>query len=334
MGKIAKNGICSRMTALSMALCSMSFSVSATAENWNLSNAYGPDSIHAQGNVVFAETLSEKTNGEITVTVHAGGSLGYASADHFDAVSDGAVELADTPGNFLGGVDSFMLLSSLPFLATTVEDAQRLMALAKPEYEKTFAAAGQKLLYMSPWPASGIWAKTPVDTAADIAGVKIRTFDPNGTKTFKALGAAPIQLPWADVPPQLATGGISAVLTSAEGGVNQNFVEFTPYFTEINYALPLNFVHMNADIFDALSDEHKAAVLEAAEAASARNWAEVVDRTQKNYAKLTEAGGTVVTGMSDTLVAELAAAADVVLAEWLEKSGERGKAMVDAFQAE
>lgn len=305
----------------------------AAAESWNLANEYGATSIHAEGNVVFADAVNENTNGEITITVHPGGALGYKSADHFDAVSDGAVEIADTPGNFLGGIDPIMLLSSLPFLANTVDEARTLMDIAMPEYEKVFEANGQKILYASPWPASGLWAKMPIESSADLKDVKIRTYDPNGTKTLKAIGAAPIQLAWADVGPQLATGGISAVLTSAEGGVGQNFVEHTPFFTEINYAVPLNIVHINKSVFDSLSDEHQKAVMDAAQAASDRNWAEVVGRTQKNYDALTDAGGTVVTERSPEFLGQLGEAGDGVLAEWLDKTGERGAAIIADYRA-
>lgn len=318
---------------MSMAALAAALPGAVHAENWNLSNSFGADSIHVQGNEVFAKALARLTNDEITVTVHSGGSLGYDSEDHFTAVADGAIELADTPGNFIGGADPFFLVSSLPFLAQTVDDARRLLDIARPEYEKIFAENGQILLYASPWPASGIWAKGPVTSAADLEGVKIRTFDPNGTRTFSAIGAAPIQLPWGDVVPQLATGGISAVLTSAEGGVTQNFVEFTPYFTEINYAVPLNFVHMNKDLFDGLSAERRQAVMDAAREAADRNWAELVNRTELNYAALRQAGGTVVTELSEDFLSELGAAGQAALDEWLEKTGERGNAAVAAFMA-
>lgn len=315
----------------SAALAMSSVVVANAAENWNLSNAYAANSIHGEGNVVFAEALARNSGGEITVTLHPGGALGYASGDHFDAVADGAVEIADTPGNFLGGIDSFLLLSALPFLASTVDQARDLMEVAMPEYEKIFESNGQIVLYASPWPASGIWAKTPVKSASDLASVKIRTFDSSSTRAFQAIGASPIQLGWADVVPQLATGGISAVLTSAEGGVTQSFVEHTPYFTEINYALPLNFVHMNKEIYDGLTPEMQKAVMDAAAEASERNWKEVVARTQKNYDALGADGGTIITELSDTFLAELGTAGDGVLEEWLGKSGERGTAVIEAF---
>jgi TRAP-type transport system periplasmic protein len=308
-------------------------SLSLGAEKWNLANAYGAKTLHVEGNQVFAKALKEASGGEIEVTVHSGGSLGYKSVDHFDVVTDGAVEIADTPGGFLGGIDPLMTLSSLPFLVKTVEEAQILKELAFAEYAKVFEMNGQKLLYASPWPASGIWSKEPVTTAAKLKGLKIRTYDPGGTKTFKKIGAAPIQLAWGDVVPQLATGGISAVLTSAEGGVAQKFVEHTAYFTEINYALPLNFVHMNKAVFEKLSADKQKAVLTAAKTASDRNWAEVVGRTTRNYDLLKAGGGTVVTINTGGLLSDLSDAGKAVLDEWLVKTGDRGQKIIEAYNS-
>lgn len=303
------------------------------AEKWNLANAYGATTIHAEGNKVFADALAKSSGSKISVTVHPGGSLGYKSVDHFDAVGDGAVEIADTPGGFLGGIDPLMQLSSLPFLVKTVEEARVLMDVAFDEYAKVFDKNGQKLLYASPWPASGIWAKAPIKSAGDLKGLKIRTYDPGGTKTFANIGASPIQLAWGDVVPQLATGGIESVLTSAEGGVGQKFVEHTPYFTEINYALPLNFVHMNKDVFDGLSPDLQKAVQEAAANASSRNWKEVIGRTNRNYDKLKADGGTVVTDGTDGLLVDMSKAGSIILDDWLKKTGDRGKKIIDAFRA-
>ncbi len=310
-----------------------SLSFAEAQEKWDLANAYGATSIHGEGDMVFAKELAELTNGDIKVTVHPGGSLGYKSADHFDAVSDGAVQIADTPAGFMGGVDPIVLLSSLPFLVKSVDDAKVLLDVAFAEYEKFFDENGQKLLYASPWPASGIWSKSPVKEVANLKDLKIRTYDPGGTNTFKEIGAAPIQLAWADIVPQLATGGISSVLTSAEGGVSQKFVEHTPYFTEINYALPLNFVHMNKDVFEALSADQQAAVEKAAAKASARNWAEVVSRTKRNYDLVAKDGGTLILTGTDSLLDGLSNAGQVALNDWLKKTGPRGQAIIDAYKA-
>jgi TRAP-type transport system periplasmic protein len=304
----------------------------AAAETWDLANEYNATSIHAEGDVFFADQLEEKSGGAIEIVHHFGGALGYKSLDQFDAVGDGAIPIADTYVGPLGGIDPMFLLPSLPFLAKTADEARLLYEVAKPYYDEIFAASNQKLLYSSPWPPSGIWAKKPVASMADLANLKIRTYDANGTIALRAAGAAPIQLSWADVVPQLSTGGIDAVLTSAESGANAKFWEHLSHFTEINYAMPLNMLHINLDTFNGLSPELQQAVLEAAEATSARNWEAVLGRVEANYADMQQNGLTVVTDVPEDYLAALNEASREALDDWLAKTGDKGRAIIAEYE--
>jgi TRAP-type transport system periplasmic protein len=320
--------------ALVTALAALPLATPWATETWDLANEYNATSIHAEGDLFFAEQLAEKSGGAIEIVEHFGGALGYKSLDQFDAVGDGAIPLADTYVGPLGGIDPMFLLPSLPFLAKTAAEARMLYDIAKPYYDEIFAANNQKLLYSSPWPPSGIWAKKPVASIDELAGLKIRTYDANGTITLKAAGAAPIQLSWADVVPQLSTGGIDAVLTSAESGANAKFWEHLPYFTEINYAMPLNMLHINLDTFNGLSPELQQAVLDAAEATSERNWQAVLTRVAENYAEMEPNGVTVVTDVPEDYLAALNEAGREALDDWLAKTGEKGKAIIAAYEAQ
>ena len=303
------------------------------AETWDLANEYNATSIHAEGDVFFADRLKESSGGAIEIVHHFGGALGYKSLDQFDAVGDGAIPIADTYVGPLGGIDPMFLLPSLPFLAKTAEEAALLYEVAKPYYDEIFAANNQKLLYSSPWPPSGIWANKPVASLADLANLKIRTYDANGTITLKAAGAAPIQLSWADVVPQLSTGGIDAVLTSAESGANAKFWEHLSHFTEINYAMPLNMLHINLDVFEGLSPELQQAVLEAAEATSERNWEAVLKRVEANYADMEQNGMTLVPEVPEGFLGALNEAGREALDDWLAKTGDKGRAIIEAYTA-
>lgn len=310
----------------------VAFAASASAQiKWDMANEYNDTSIHAEGDKVFSSTLKKLTNGEIEITHHFGGSIGFKSKDQLDAVGDGALPIADTYVGPLGGIDPMFLLPSLPFLAKTTDQARKLLEVARPEYEKVFAANNQKLLYASPWPPSGIWAGKPVDSAGALAGLKIRTYDANGTITLKEAKAAPIQLSWADVVPQLSTGGIEAVLTSAEGGTNAKFWEHLSHFTEVNYAMPLNMVHINLDTWNDLSDAHKSAVLEAAKTAETHVWNLVTERVAGNYKDMKAAGMTVVTGVDPAFLDELNQAGSKARDEWLAKTGDKGKAILTTY---
>jgi len=308
--------------------------VNAADVTLNLSNEYSATSIHGVGDARFASLVAEMTGGSVEVVVHYGGALGYKSADHFDAVGEGALEIADTYGGALGGIDPLFLISSLPFFVTTVEEAELLYSVAEPEFKRVFEENDQILLYASPWPPSGIWAQDAMDSTAALAGLKIRTYDKNGTTALNELGAAAVRLSWADVVPSISTGAIDAVLTSAEGGVSGSFWEHFDTFTEIyNYAIPLNFVHISKDTFDGLSAEQQEAVLAAAAETRDLNWAAIPDRLATTYAELAENNVTVVTSNDDVYRDALQTAGDAALKDWLDSTGERGQALIDAFNA-
>ncbi|GGY06353.1 C4-dicarboxylate ABC transporter [Litchfieldella qijiaojingensis] len=319
------------LSGLGLALCLGITASAQAATRLDFSNEYNANSIHAQGDAYFIEQVTELTDGEVDITLHTGGALGFKSGDHFYAVADNAVQIADTLSGTMSGIDPIFLLSSLPFLVEGVDEARRLYEIARPHYDEVFEDNDQILLYASPWPASGIWSREAVTSSESLQNLKIRTFDRNGTETLRNAGAAPVSLSWADVVPQLATGGINAVLTSAEAGANASFWEHQQHFSGIQYAIPLNMVHMNRDAFESLSADQQEALREAARRTDEHNWQAVRERTVSNYATLDEQGVTIHDPISADFQQALADAASPVVSGWQDTMGERGQAILDAF---
>lgn len=324
------------MTSILALAATATFGTMACAQDvtLNLSNEYAANSIHGVGDARFAAAVAEETNGQVEVIVHYGGALGYKSADHFDAVGEGALEIADTYGGALGGINPLFLGSSLPFLVPTVEEARMLYRASEEKYKAIFEDADQILLYASPWPPSGLWGKEAFDSQDSLQGVRIRTYDKNGTIAFNTIGANAVTLSWADVVPSISTGAIDGVLTSAEGGISSSFWEYYDTFTEIyNYAIPLNFVHMSKVIFDDLTEEQQAGILAAAARVSEENWAAVPARLEATYAELATNNVAVVKTDNEEFRTALQAAGHAALAEWLDATGDDGKEIMDAFNA-
>lgn len=313
--------------------CALLLSTGATHAQTmlDMSNEYESNSIHGASDQYFVDRVNDLSGGDVLITLHAGAALGFRSADHLDAVGDGIIPLADTLGSVLAGSDPVFLVSSLPFISSNIREARALYDSARPEYEAFFEENGQILLYASPWPPSGIWANVPINTVDALDNLKIRTYDANGTRTLIEAGAAPIQLSWADVVPQLATGGIDAVLTSAEGGASAQFWEHLTVFTEINYAMPLNFVHMNRDVFEDLTPASQDAIMEAAELADAHIWQALEQRVAQNYEAMSVHDMTIVQEIDDDLRAKLTSAAQVIIEDWREKAGASGEEILRKY---
>jgi TRAP-type C4-dicarboxylate transport system substrate-binding protein len=299
---------------------------------WDLTNEYQPNSLIGQGNAFFAEKVKELSGGRILITNHFNGALGFKSKDVLDAVGRGAVPLGDASTIFWGGIEPIFQLSGLPFLTTDADQSRRLFEAAKPFYEKVLAKHNQYLLFVSPWPPSGIWSRRPLENVASLRGLKIRTYDPASTNTFRAAGAAPQQLAWADVIPLLATNGIDAVLTSADGGASAKFWEHVTHFTEANYAMPLSMATINKDEFDKLKPEDKKIVRDAAAATQDRQWAGLRTRVAENYAEMRAKGMTLSQSVSPDIRQAFAQAADPVVQEWATRMGDDGRAILDTFK--
>lgn len=317
-----------------MGLATAVFAAPVLAEvKWDMANEYQESSIHGQAQKVFTDTAMEASGGSIVITNHFGGSIGYKSKEHFDAVGDGALPIANTSMGQVAGIEPIFLLSSLPFLVGTADDAQLLWETARPAYEEVFARNNQVLLYASPWPPAGIWAKKEITSKDSLAGVKIRAWDASGTSTLINAGAAAIQMSWADVVPQLASGGIDGVLTSAEGGTNAKFWEHLSHFSALNYSMSLNMTHVNKDGWDALSDDQRSALQTAAAAASDAAWGALASRVSANYADMEANGITVVRDVPAEFLGLLSTAGEQVYADWLVKVGDVGQKILDDYRS-
>lgn len=321
------------LLAATIALTALPGAAFGQAHSWNLANEYADTSIMGEADKVFIAAVEEASKGDIKITAHFGGALGYKSVDQFDAVGDGALELADTQTSLLSGIEPIFLLSALPFAASSPAEAKLLFDVARPHYEATFEKHNQVLLWATPWPPAGIWANQPVTTIEDIKALKVRGWDTSGVVTMLNAGAVAVQVSWADTVPQLAAGSLNSVLTSADGGASSKFWEFLSHFTAVNYSMSLNMVHMNKDVFDALSPEEQKIIRDAAEKASTHAWAALESRVAQNYVDMKANGMTVVEDVPEELLVHLRKSGEPVYAEWLAQVGPVGQEILDEFAA-
>jgi len=293
----------------------------AQSADWSMVTEYPATSMSGEGLRFFAEALARESGGRIAIQPSFDSSL--KSADTPAAVRDGRVAAADAFAGGLGRLDPLFLLSSLPFLAATNDDARRLYAAARTAYTKRLAQEGQILLFATAWPPSGLWARKPITTPADLAGLTIRTYDATGAKVFTAAGAVPANLSFADTMPKLADGSIAAVLSSGDGGAGRRLWDHLRHFTEINYAVPLSLATLNAGLYTALSPELRAAVDRAAAATEIRQWQLLETRLAENYARMAANGVTITKAdaVASDLRALLARSASDAIDAWKVQAG-------------
>ena len=298
---------------------------------WTMPTDYPADSMPGQGLTTFAAAVARTTAGAIAVVPAFGGAPGLKAAEVLGAVGDGRLKAGDVFGGVAGAVDPLFLLSSLPFLTGSFADAQRLYAAAKPAYEAACERLGLKLLYVTPWPPSGIWAKTPIRTAADLTGLSIRTYDATSQTVMQALGAHAVSLSFAEAMPQIANGSIAAVLSSGDGGAGRRLWEYLPAFTAIGYAVPLSFAVVNEAAWKALSPALQDALARAAAQTQTAQWDATVSRAAQNEATM-RANGVTIAAPDPALARQLAAAGAAATADWQARTAPLGAAIVARYR--
>ena len=79
---------------------------------------------------------------------------------------------------------------------------------------------------------------------------------------------------------------LNAFLTSGDGGAGRKLWDFLPYFTAINYAMPISLAFVRNEAFAALSDDMQAKVMTAARDTEQSQLDLLAHRTAENYARM------------------------------------------------
>lgn len=293
----------------------------------DLNAIYGATSFHTMGAMDFAKLARDYSKGSIDITVHPGGSLGFKGPELLKSVKDAQLPMSDILMGVVAGSENVFGLSSLPRLAGSFSEAKALYDDCKPLYEKAAMKWNQKFLYAAPWPPSGLVTKEAVNTAADIKGLKTRTYDKNGANFLRELGGSPLSLPWGEVYSSLRTGMIDSVLTSAESTKNGKFWEVLAHFSNINYAFPLNMVTINLDYWKSLSKDQKTAMLKAAAETETNQWSQSETKTMEALAVIKENGFTI-SEPSPALSLEMDKAAAKIVDEFASNADAATKAIL------
>jgi TRAP-type transport system periplasmic protein len=297
---------------------------------WIMPTEYPATAMPGEGVTAFAAAVEKRLAGRLVIKPALNNEMAIKSADMPAAVAAGRAQAADAFGGAMGGVNPAFALSSLPFVTASLDDARRLSDTARPLYIRTFASLGLKLLYVTPWPPSGIWSKTPLASAVDIKALAIRTYDSTSTDVFKAAGANAQNLSFNEVMPKLADASVTAVLSSGDGGAGRRLWTVLPHFTAVNYAYPLSFAFVSQAAFDALAPEDRKAVEAAAAETETRQWAAMSGRLERNFATMRENGVTITATPPEDVMLALRTAARPAVDAWAAAASADGKAALAA----
>ena len=295
----------------------------------DLAAAYAPGNFHTENLVSFANDVDKATAGKVKITVHANASLFKATeikrAVQGNQAAMGEVLISNFENEWpLWGIDV------IPFLADSYDEAAKLYKITKPMMEKKLAEQGMMLLYAVPWPPQGIYSKKPLNSAADLKGMKWRAYNVGTAEIAKIVGAQAVTIQAAELSQALATGGVEAYMSSGSTGFDTKTYEHIKLWYDTQAWLPKNAVLMNKEAFAKLDKASQDGLLKAAAESEARGW-KVSKEKNGFYLDELKKQGMQILPPPPQLAADMKKVGDQLLQQWLAKAGPEGKQAVDAF---
>jgi TRAP-type C4-dicarboxylate transport system substrate-binding protein len=294
---------------------------------WNIPHTAAPSYYHITNLKLFADKVKEKSKGRMEIRVHPASSL-YPQNEQIPAVVDGRVEIAPILSGYM--VDMFLEMAALdlPFMTSSLDEARTAAEKLRPYYIERLAKRDILLLAIGTWPTQQLFStKKPFAKVDDWKGSKIRVYGTETAELTKALGGAPVNIPFGEVYTALQRNVADGAVTSATNAEPMKFFEVCKY---INYwfiqGAGVEFLGCNKKALNALPKDLQQVVLDSIKESrfEDKEWEDAKAFDARAKKRCAELGMTVV----EVPQAEIDKARSMIKPAWdgwLKRTGPEGK---------
>ncbi len=246
----------------------------------------------------LGEVLDAESDGRITLRHFPSGQLAE-DADMPVALTTGAVKFGWVTLNNWSGIIEDVKIADAPAGLTMEQMAEATDAEngIKAVLDRQLREKGTTLLAVTPLGPTVFVTNEPALAPKDFAGKKIRVYSEGTADLAQAIGAAPVQLPFADVYTALQRGTIDGAITGFQGVGSQKMYEVAKFLL-----VPASFTGAggyqgwvaNLDWWEGLTDADREIIAKAIGEAEAFSREKIVEDRQNLAATYEAEGMTVV----------------------------------------
>lgn len=227
----------------------LSFSAGATPQSLVFSHVVSPDTPKGKMAAMFKSIIESKMGDKFRVVIHPNAEL-MDDEEAIDAISEGEIHFAAPSVSKFDAYTKQLKVFDLPFLFSDIEAVERFQN----------GPVGQSLLEsMKPRGIVGLGylhnglkqlsASKPFKVPSDLEGLSFRIMDSDVLdKQFKAIGAIPVPMAFADVYDALANDLIQGQENTWSNIYSKRFYDHQPYIMESNHGV-LDYMIITSDNF-------------------------------------------------------------------------------------
>ena len=260
------------------------------------SDSTSPGSAGNKWQLAFKDKLEAVSGGTMVVDYHGNGELG-GDADTQTQLQANDIQIDVTqPATRVSFVPGFAVFDAhMVFATSTPEANDTVLNGDNPFSQGLQASAEENNMHILGWLQNGtfrqVTSNKEIRTLDDFKGFQIRTMENNNHMAFwKALGADPTPLAWAEVYISLQNGTVEGQENATDTSVGNSLQEVQKYCCLTNHVLYSNVMLVSKGCWDSLTDEQKGFLEEACKQATAEVAPTLGQLDQDSRKVMTDAG--------------------------------------------
>ena len=274
----------------------------------------------------WAAAVEKATNGRVKLQMLPKAPM--AAAGTFDGVRDGLVDVSYVTASYTPARHPLPLLAELPGSGGSAEVNSVAYNRIHWKYlQQANEYKGVKLLgVFTHGPGQMFSVKKPVNSVADLSGMKVRSGGGISEASAKALGASPLVKPAPESYELLSSGVADATFFPSESIKSFNLdkvVKHATYFPGGFYSSSFGFF-MNEDKWNKLSKQDQDAITSVSGEALARLAGKAWDAADKVGIEALKAAGVAMVDANPAFVADVRKRTEPLINDWVKAANAKG----------
>lgn len=244
--------------------------------------------------VNFKEFVEMGTNGRIKITLYSDSQLGNEEQRMEQTMSGSTmINVASNAG--MVSVYPEIYAATIPFMFESFEAAHNFFddseywEMTQEEFEERTGVA-----LLEAVEEGGFLAFTndekEIKSPSDFEGLKFRGMDPGQIALYESFGASGTPIPWTELYMALQTGVVDGQMNPPTYIISGSLYEVQDYVTMANIQYSCQWLTINAEWLNSLSEEEQYVIRQAAKAANIRNRLSVEAKVSQRVNFLEENG--------------------------------------------
>ncbi len=208
----------------------------------------------------FGEVLKEKTDGAYEIDLYPNELLG-AQRETIELVQSGTIGMSIVAGSLLEGFNEDFSVFNLPYVFDSKEHQMNVLNDKEIVGDLYTSLEDQGVTVLGAFHGGirNVYNKTkPIETPEDLKGMKIRVIESDtNLQMMSYMGGVGTPLGQGEVYTAIQSGVLDGGENNELIFSNLKHVEISPYYSYTNHLMLPDYLILNTDILEGMSDEHK-----------------------------------------------------------------------------